>query len=84
MNNAAAKITKRVAYSYPSSPNACRFKFPAGCWTVETVEYNPDMQPPVAVKGFAKFSEAQKHAESLPYPFDRFTYNPEWFAIPLD
>jgi hypothetical protein len=48
---------KTVDWSYPSSPNAERFGFSAGCWTVSTVS----SAGPVAMAGFATRAEADTY-----------------------
>jgi len=64
------KQTKRIEWSYPTSPNAERLGFPnTGCWTVEIV--TDDM--PRAVKGFATLEEASANASAIALPWDRFT-----------
>lgn len=66
-----AAITKRIEWSYPSSGNATRFGLANyGCYTVETVAGN---EPPSAVAGFLTLAEARAHAETLPFPWDRYT-----------
>lgn len=65
--------TKSIGWSYPSSPNADRFKFKAGCWTVSTTERNgitgiPSL--PCAVAAFATRAEAEAHGRALPFPWD--------------
>ncbi len=66
-------ITKRVEYSYFSSPNATRFGFArTGCYTVELIPQNP-VRPGKAVAGFADLESARAHAETLPEPWDRLT-----------
>lgn len=54
---------KLVDWSYPSSPNAARFKCPQGCWTVSI---GPKDRPLEAVKAFPTKAEAMAYAESLP------------------
>lgn len=68
--------TKQVAYSYPSSQNADRFKFKDGCYTVETVELEPERQPPIAVAAFKTQAEAIAYAETMVEPWDYFTMQP--------
>ncbi len=60
-------ITKQVEWSYPTSPNADRFKFKTGCWTVETVEGH---NPPVARAAFATREEAMQNADTMPYAWN--------------
>lgn len=60
------KVTKQVEWAYPSSPNADRFHFARGCWTVQTVT---DNQPPVALSGHSSRDEALLVAMALPHPW---------------
>lgn len=62
--------TKRIEWSYPTSPNANKFGFKDGCWTVEIVSANGI---PRAVKGFATLEEASANASAMPLPWDRLT-----------
>ncbi len=64
--------TKRIEYSYPTSPNADRFGFKSGCYTVEMGEC-PQLKPFKAIAGFATLNEAKQFAVRLPEPFDRLT-----------
>ena len=66
---------KSIAWSYPTSPNADRFGFRAGCWTVRTVEGEgtPAVQPPVAIRGFRTKEEAKDYANTMPELWSRWT-----------
>lgn len=69
--NPAAAITKRVEYSYASSPNAYRLGFGRkGCYTVEKVK---GIGPGTAVKGFSTLEQARAYAETLKLPWNRLT-----------
>lgn len=61
--------TKSIDWSYPSSPNAIRFGFPAGCWTVSRM--NGD-NPGEAVAGFATEREAIALANTMDIPYGRY------------
>jgi hypothetical protein len=61
--------TKRIEWSYPTSPNADKFGFKDGCWCVEIVTNGL----PRAVNGFATLEEASAKASAMPLPWDRFT-----------
>lgn len=52
-----------VDWSYPTSPNADRFRFPRGCWTVSKKANRVTV--PEAVKGFQFKTDALEFAESL-------------------
>lgn len=64
MNKAEMKVatTKSVDWSYPSSANAVRFRFPKGCWTV-SIQRSAGI--PEAVKGFATREEAITEAAKM-------------------
>lgn len=62
--------TKRIEYSYPTSPNAERFHFPRGCWTVELVN---GFSPGLAVAAFSTIEEAEKYAAHRPEEWNRLT-----------
>jgi hypothetical protein len=67
------KKTKLIEYSYPSSPNAERFKLSSGGYCVEIIKFTPERQPPIAIAGFKTIEEAERFAATLPEPFDTFT-----------
>ena len=62
------KETKSVEWSYPTSPNADRFRFKDGCWTVQIIGKD-DM--PRTVAGFATRDEAIQNASKMPLPWNR-------------
>lgn len=56
----------KAEWSYPTSPNATRFRFPKGCWTVERVDWKGgSFLPPVALKGFARKTDAEAYLKTL-------------------
>lgn len=57
---------KLIEWSYPSSPNADRFGFKDGCWTVEIVTGGL----PRAISGHANRLEALAIAQKMPLPWD--------------
>ena len=59
---------KAIEYSYPTSPNADRFGFKTGCYTVEIGEL-PKVKPFKAVAGFKTITEAAAFAATMPEPF---------------
>lgn len=65
--------TKRVEWSYSTSPNANYFHKPDGCWTVELVEHEPEIKPGVALWAFDTLEEARRYADTLTEPWDRIT-----------
>lgn len=66
------KTTKKIEWSYPTSPNAKHFGFyHTGCYTVETVNDFSSMSQ----AGYATIEEAQKHADLLPYEWNKYTRN---------
>ena len=67
---------KTLDWSYPTSPNAERFGFKRGCWTVSLCDWTAPvdggaLNPPVAVKAFPSRLEALRFAGSLPQPWGR-------------
>jgi hypothetical protein len=63
--------TKRIEWSYPTSPNAVKFKFSkVGCWTVELIE---GTNPPWVMEGFDTYEKAKAYANTIPEPWDRLT-----------
>lgn len=58
--------TKSIGWSYPTSPNAGKFKFSRGCWVVKIQE---DDQIPVAINGFKDKAEAEDYAAKLSFPW---------------
>jgi len=71
--------TKSLDWSYPTSSNATRFKFKAGCWTVSENRYG---HVPFALRGFATREEAIAFASTLVMPWHKTTlrWNPELVA----
>jgi hypothetical protein len=66
--------TKRIEWSYPTSPNADKFKLKDGGWTVEVVKHSAKGPlPGEAVAGFAEYDRAKAYAELLPCQWDRLT-----------
>lgn len=64
-------VTKRVQYSYRTSPHAERFGFKnSGCYTVETVKPG---KPGKGVAAFATLEEARAYANGMPQPWNRLT-----------
>lgn len=63
--------TKLVSYSYPTSPNARRFKLGDGGYCVE---YSTQREP---IAGFNTFEQAWRYAETLPEQWDTFTLKPQ-------
>ncbi len=55
--------TKKVEFSYPSSPNADKFGFNKGCYTVELVDADGF---PEVISGHETLKEAMLAADSLP------------------
>ncbi len=55
--------TKSVEYSYPSSPNADRFGFADGCWTVEVISGITGY--PRAVRAFGTQAQAIDNASKM-------------------
>jgi hypothetical protein len=73
------RTTKKIEWSYPTSPNAKHFGFyKTGCYTVETV----DEHGSISQGGYATIQEAQKHADALPYDWNKFTRNIETESKP--
>lgn len=68
--------TKSLDWSYPTSTNAVRFGFKAGCWTICQQQFG---HFPIALKGFATRQEALAFAGSLAIPWNGVTlrWNPE-------
>lgn len=62
--------TKSVAYAYPSSPDAQRFRMPLGCYTVCT---QIGIKPPVAIAAFATMPAAGDAARALPFEWSRYS-----------
>jgi hypothetical protein len=60
---------KSINWSYPSSTNANKFGFKAGCWTVSVGEQST---PPIAIAGFATAEQAVQFALTLPEPWSRW------------
>ena len=58
---------KAVEWSYPTSPNAERFGFPSGCWTVEIIDGATLL--PRAVAGFADRVSAIRNATKIGVPW---------------
>ena len=57
--------TKRIEYSYPSSPNACAYGFAkAGCYTVQVIESGKVL----SIAGYATLEEARRHAPCANFP----------------
>lgn len=54
--------TKSLDWSYPTSDNAVRFGFKAGCWTINQYQQG---RLPLALRGFATREEAITFAETL-------------------
>lgn len=68
---------KEIGWSYPTSPNAKRFGFKQGCFTVSTVDYvNGTPKPPKAVAGFATLKEAIEFLATMKQPLSRHTIKP--------
>jgi hypothetical protein len=65
--------TKQIGWSYPTSPNATKFKFPKGCYTVALAS---GANPPNHIKGFTTLQEASAYAETMPQPYSRFSLSP--------
>lgn len=63
-------LTKSVAWSYPTSPNAERFGFAQGCYTLELTD-PAGIIPPQPLKGYATEAEALAAAHKLPQQWDR-------------
>ncbi len=64
------EMTKRIEWSYATSPNADRFGFRNGCWTVETVRGH---NPSIAIAGFTTIEEAEAYAAKMPIEWNRLT-----------
>ncbi len=61
------KTYKIVEYSYPSSPNACRFGFSkVGCFTLLTADETNGHKTQVA---FATLTEAKSAGEAYKHPW---------------
>jgi hypothetical protein len=60
--------TKSVDWSYPTSPNAHRFGFKDGCYTISTTE---GCQLPVAVSGHATKEQAMEASKAIPLPWSK-------------
>jgi len=63
-------IIKSVAYAYPSSPDAQRFHFPFGCYTV-CIE-TPG-KPAVAISAFATLAAAEHAARAINGEWSRYS-----------
>lgn len=64
-------ITKRIEYSYPTSPNAKQLGFyKTGCYSVEVGEVH---KPKKAIAGFSTLEEAKQYAEKMPEMWDNYT-----------
>lgn len=72
------RLVKQIDYSYPTSSNAVRFKFPNGCWTISFVE---GCNPPVAMMAFPDRESAIAHAlkiTSVPWSKSFLFCHPEF------
>lgn len=63
--------TKRIEYSYPTSPNATRFGLRDGGYTVELLAHASAI--PKAIAGFKTLAEAKAYANQMPEPWNRLT-----------
>jgi len=54
--------TKSVEWSYPTSPNAVRFGFKNGCWTVQICTGTGE---PRSIAAFITKAEAIAHAQQI-------------------
>lgn len=57
---------KSIGWSYPSSTNAEKFKFKAGCWTLEISDAG---QPPTAIAASASRPDMMRLALTMPEPW---------------
>lgn len=73
----APNKTVAVSWSYPSSPNATRFRFPNGCWTVETREGSA---APFALSGYTNKADAFTAARSTGLPLSRYSVD-EYYDV---
>lgn len=63
--------TKSIAYSYPTSPNATKYGFKGGCYTVEI---HNGSKPPVVASAHETIEEARKAAEAFTeLPLNRYS-----------
>lgn len=62
---------KQISWSYPSSPNAEKFGFSNGCYSVATVS-SPNWIPRYFA-GFKTFEEAKTFADTLEFEWSRYT-----------
>lgn len=69
------RTTKAIQWSYPSSPNADRFRFRDGCYTVSMIDFAEDGTRciPRAMRGFETIEEARAYADSFLLDYDRYT-----------
>ncbi len=67
--------TKSVCYSYPTSPNAERFKLRNGGYCVSTITHTQISEPwpPQAIAMFPTLDEAKAYADKLELPYDRLS-----------
>ena len=63
-------LVKSVQYSYPSSPNAERFGYEDGCYTIEVGD---ESKPLSAVAAFETLEEAREHADGIELPYSKYT-----------
>jgi len=65
--------TKSVGYSYPSSPNAVRFGFRDGCWSLEIVGSDNKSR---AVGGYSTRVAAFEAAARMEIPWNKYSIRP--------
>jgi hypothetical protein len=64
--------TKRIEYSYPTSPNAERYGYGRiGCYTIAII--HTPMAIPVTVDAYPTYEEAKACADKLAMPYNKYT-----------
>ncbi len=67
-------LEKEICYSYPTSINAaeCGYK-DTGCYAVETLKVRGERIWRGKPTGFSTLAEAKVYADSLAYPYSRYS-----------